>query len=420
MRTTDLPIPPDPANAPLPAADAAPSPPPPHTTVISSDQPLELRLAQDDRWFKVLNWLWDSGTWAEITDGQRNVLMTLVRLRDDQSGLSYAPIDDLCRLTGLRRAGVYKILAELVEHPRTLLARCGPSRFRTLPGRTPRTRGASRSESAPGQSTPMDLRAERVHLCRQKSTQVDSESTPVDAAASAPQGTCARSIETELRIKNSIDDGVRASGRNSIDRTAPPAVPSDPESHDPRRLDRLVGQPHELEEALRLLRAGAVHIKPIERLMGFQQRDALSLLEQTEVDLETVRVAVTNANHLAEKNQIKSTWRGYVATQLRNGCSLFAGVRHLPQQVGAIDARLRALACRFGDDDSAAMLNRWWSELAPAMRGLALSRVELDLADEQLWKIVLARAWVATHERARPITHRPNRPEPRRRVAAEE
>lgn len=121
-----------------------------HITCISSDAPVEIRIdgADDGTWFRVLNWLIDSGVWASLARSEMAVLGVLLRHRNQDGLVLGLSIDHIARLAGLKRSQAYASLAALASHPAGLLAHDKRrSLFEPLPGRCWATR---RSGAPPG------------------------------------------------------------------------------------------------------------------------------------------------------------------------------------------------------------------------------------------------------------------------------
>lgn len=106
-----------------------------HTTIIQTDYAPRILVQEDDgRWFKVLNWLFVSRTWAGMTEGPKSVLMPLLHHRR-QDGLTLMNVPALADEAGLSIRGTQQALKTLLEHPAALLASHGPGIWEPLPER---------------------------------------------------------------------------------------------------------------------------------------------------------------------------------------------------------------------------------------------------------------------------------------------
>lgn len=103
--------------------NSAPTPPEACRTEVHIHDPATVVFHEHDdgRWFRVLNWLTDSGVWAGMTDAMRSVLIVLLRHRD-RGGLARIATAELARQAGLSVRGTQNALKQLSEHPAALLA----------------------------------------------------------------------------------------------------------------------------------------------------------------------------------------------------------------------------------------------------------------------------------------------------------
>lgn len=119
-----------------------------HTTTIRTDfAPSEIIVRGDDgRWFRVLNWLNDSGIWAALPANQKAVMWPLHRHRQP-SGLMVQPLSLIGREAGLGRSATYDAIQGLLAHSASLLARHG-SALIVLPGRDFAGRASATADAA--------------------------------------------------------------------------------------------------------------------------------------------------------------------------------------------------------------------------------------------------------------------------------
>lgn len=164
-------------------------------------------------WCRCPDDLIDEGILAQLSECALRLLMVFLRHNkphshayDARSGTVESSINDLARVTGRSRSSVYQGIKELIEHPRSLLARCGPNKYLVLPGwvYAARTQGAASAPSHPAGSVgshasprPSGSAARPLESSRAagaSSTGVDRVSTVVDAC---PQWERARASQTE-------------------------------------------------------------------------------------------------------------------------------------------------------------------------------------------------------------------------------
>ncbi len=92
-------------------------------------------------WHRVLNILWDEGIVQELSDRGFRTLYAFLRLNDsakrggalDENGLVFAPLPRLMAVVRKGRTYVYGARAELLAHPRGLLAERESDRYAVLP-----------------------------------------------------------------------------------------------------------------------------------------------------------------------------------------------------------------------------------------------------------------------------------------------
>lgn len=90
---------------------------PRHTTIVNSDQAIaevNVRFVQEDdgRWFRLLNWLVDSGLWASLPEAGQGVLVVLAR-HASPDGTSLPSFETLIAQSGKSRSAVYRGLKQL-------------------------------------------------------------------------------------------------------------------------------------------------------------------------------------------------------------------------------------------------------------------------------------------------------------------
>ena len=102
------------------------TPHPIHTTLIQTEGPHRVTVepSDDGRWFRVLNWLTQSGIWAALPANQKAVLIPLHQHRSP-NGLVLAPLSVIGQEAGLGRSATYDAIQGLLAHPAGLLARQG-------------------------------------------------------------------------------------------------------------------------------------------------------------------------------------------------------------------------------------------------------------------------------------------------------
>lgn len=265
-----------------------------HITCISSDAPVEIRIdaADDGTWFRVLNWLIDSGVWASLARSEMSLLGVLLRHRNQDGLVLGLSIDHLARLAGLKRSQAYASLAALASHPAGLLAHDKRrSLFEPLPGRCWATR---RSGAPPGVHGPPVQRGGLLSS--------GSENSPAGRTASrAPNEFCLSS--------------------NREAKTAAAAAESQRENEIAAAAALLIREGLPEPEANRLAAAA-----------GYA----------------TVRRVVLNADALEARGKLRKR-RSYIALGVRDGYSLFDGaerdaVRALRTKAsGHVDASIAEL-----------------------------------------------------------------------------
>ena len=102
------------------------TPHPIHTTLIQTEGPHRVTVepSDDGRWFRVLNWLTQSGIWAALPANQKAVLIPLHQHRSPD-GLVLVPLSVIGQEAGLGRSATYDAIQGLLAHPAGLLARQG-------------------------------------------------------------------------------------------------------------------------------------------------------------------------------------------------------------------------------------------------------------------------------------------------------
>jgi len=208
-----------------------------HSAQVLSDRAIrsvhvELVEADDGRWFRVLRGIVRSGFWASLNHRHQSLLIVMCELRDDETGVAFAPMhactapdgtdhQGLLALTGLQEPTIRQAIREMTasrpspdresENDRGiaaagLLARLGRDTFSVLPGR--RYAGRRRDHEPPPE--PPDATASRPRCCSIKN----------DAAASKPLPAVRipAPLKTNQPIPSAIEIGsnqnqVRATGR---------------------------------------------------------------------------------------------------------------------------------------------------------------------------------------------------------------
>lgn len=270
-----------------------------HITMISSDEPVAISIGGGDgTWFRVLNWLIDSGVWASLSRSELAILGVLLRHRNQDGLVLGLSIEELGRLAGISKSQSYAAIASLRSHPARLLAhdkRC--SLFEPLPGRT---WAARRSGAPPGLAPPF---RETVQLSE------IPESIPAGRNIAPPL----LPVPPLLRSEEKRDQKAAASARL-------------PEPRDP--------------DEERIAAAAALL-----RREGIEEPEAIALARSA--GYETVRRVIANADELAERKQIRSSRRAYIANGVRAGYSLYEPLeRKLADELkakvaGIVDDELR-------------------------------------------------------------------------------
>lgn len=240
-----------------------------HITCISSDAPVEIRIdaADDGTWFRVLNWLIDSGVWASLARSEMAVLGVLLRHRNRDGLVLGLSIDHIARLAGLKRSQAYASLAALASHPAGLLAHDKRrSLFEPLPGRC---WAARRSGAPPGVHGPP----------------VQRGGLSSSGAENNPAGRTASRAPDEFSLTS-----------NRESKTAAAA---------------------ESERENQTAAAAALLIRE-----GLPEPEANSLAASA--GYATVRRVVLNADALAARGKLRNR-RSYIALGVRDGYGLFEG-----------------------------------------------------------------------------------------------
>lgn len=175
---------------------------PQHTTRAyiehAADQRVDITIApieNDGRWFRVLNWLIDSGVWASLSDHARSMLTVLMRHRGADGLVRFdpravpSPIEYMGWQAGLSRSGAYRALTILREHPTGLLAVVAPQVWEPLPNR----QWAGRSADPPDRGIQNPIHG----------TGNPTSGTGTEVAL---RGTRARQPEKELRLNTNTKE----------------------------------------------------------------------------------------------------------------------------------------------------------------------------------------------------------------------
>jgi hypothetical protein len=244
-----------------------------HITCISSDAPVEIRIDDSDgTWFRVLNWLIDSGVWSTLQRSEMAVLGVLLRHRNQDGLVLGLSIDTIARLAGLKRSQAYASLAALATHPAGLLAHDKRrSFFEPLPGRC----WASRRSGAPrGLHGPPVQRAGLLS----------------DGAESCPTGRTASRAPSELVLNSCPTERKTAAAAEA----------------------REISKDAEAAAA-----AAALLVRE-----GLPEAEARRLAATA--GYTTVRRIIANADALAARGRLRNR-RSYIALGVRDEYSLFEG-----------------------------------------------------------------------------------------------
>lgn len=83
-----------------------------HRTVIESDQPIEVQVKGDGRWFRLFAAVVESGAWHRLSPSAAKVLVVLAKFAND-SWLAWPGITTIQGRAGVSRASVYRAVDEL-------------------------------------------------------------------------------------------------------------------------------------------------------------------------------------------------------------------------------------------------------------------------------------------------------------------
>lgn len=318
--------------------------PPVHTTIVQTEGPHEITvrpMADDGRWFRVLNWFYDNIV-PELDGAQVKVMLGILRDRDNTTGLSRVTRSQMAAHLRLSRGTVTDAIKGLLALG--LITDHGAAGLSAFPDRT----FAGRF--------------------------LDCSTNRTNALTCSPNRTFP---PPEFdRSNTACIDRVRG---DSIPKTNPPR---------PDRTIRLrpstpAVQIGDDDDRVRMLCAGMAP-----RHRGFTPEAARSILASTGASTATVRDAIRNAAFKADRGDLRH-WQGYVATQLRQGCALFETLQAIDDQVQRVEDRLRRLVAEFADQEQAAAVTRWFDAMPVRERARAISKASMALPDSQLWPRVM-------------------------------
>lgn len=222
--------------------------------------------ASDGRWFRVLNWLIDSGAWARLTPSQMALLGVLCRFRGDD-GFSAVATDDLVRLSGVGRSQTFVAIRDLITAG--LLAKRSVGVWHVMPGHDwarRRQSGPPDFESGPLDSLSLPSPAHRTASPAHRTTP-ESQRIPV-------------SFSEETETKTAAADSRRESRKDAA--------------------------------------AAALSRE------GFSKGDIERLLATAHPSI--VFEAIASCQALAEKGKLRGQRRGYIQGHIRGTWSLFEAV----------------------------------------------------------------------------------------------
>lgn len=155
----------------------APDPSQLHRAYVQTDQPIEsvhVKLAEPggERWFKFLRSIVRDGTWASLHARHQSLLVVMLELRDDETGLAYAPAQPttapngqphkgLLALSGLAEPTIRQAIREMCIMG--LLARAGADLYFVVPGRVFAGRKADAKPDATASPPPPSSGHTRCH-----------------------------------------------------------------------------------------------------------------------------------------------------------------------------------------------------------------------------------------------------------------
>ena len=312
-----------------------------HTTTLHTEQPpasITVSFEQaSNRWYKALHDLHDLGIFRSLPDREFRVFRTLEHFRDDRTGHARVTVPMFINDTGYSERTVYYAINGLLANPNRLLAELGRDLYAVLPGWTFATRPQGHAE-----------------FCTPLQNSLQGRAGLLQGRAENPSPT--KETRARIEFKNlDIDD-------------------------DDMRVKLLTES------------------KTAERFGGpFSLSDAMGLLRSTGADAETVRVAVRNADAYAASGKLR-VWRGYVATQIKHGCTLFASIARQDDEHTRnrdLVRRLVEAAEKAGGVEDALAIRAWWDGLG--RRGQLTVFDAGDRArypDDRLWEILRSKARV--------------------------
>lgn len=307
-----------------------------HLTLLQTDEPVRIVVGErSDRWHRVLNALYAEGIMAGLKDREYRVLHVMMLLRQDD-GHAYAPVESIRTLTGYTSSrNIEYALSALLGHPRGLLAAAGRDRYLVLPGWS----FAGRDERP------------------------------------APNG---RALE-----RTNVREPTHHRSRITHDRSWPgPAVQELRARFDPER--EFVVDDELLAELCRA--------EPGRKGGAFSASDAAGLIRSA--DAQTVRTAIRNADALGKSGTLKN-WRGYVAKQIRTGCTLFAGLQDQEDNAARNREALARAAEHAGESGPRALA--WFDALPVKDRAAMFDARDRAMPPDQLWN----RVWSIADARAK-------------------
>lgn len=320
-----------------PAAPAAPQ----HTTVIHGDQAVaQVIFAQPDdgRWFRLLNWLVDSGTWAVLEPSEASTLVVLAR-HASSDGTSLPAMEDLCSQSGLHRASVYRALKSLEK--RVVIRKVRGGAYELFPGRP----FAGRRQPAPAQPT-----------------------------APEPPVTLSRGRDWPSHPCNSVSHP-----RDGLSHRCDPLLRQDKE-HDDAETPREGG-------------GGDVILQELEADLakhGVNRRNVQSLVGTYGV--EAVRDSLANALYAKRTGQLRKNVKAYLYWSLSRGMGLY---REVANERIAEGGRLikAAIDAAVHTTDEAAVLNAAFGRADAPLRSGAVEIHELrGLSPRAVIDLLLERA----------------------------
>jgi len=99
-----------------------------HTTIISSDEPVEIKIGGDHRWFRMFSSVIETGVWSRLSPAAAKILVTIAKYADS-NWMAWPGISSLQVSAGVSRRSVYRSLDELERVGLLLRRRRGGGTF---------------------------------------------------------------------------------------------------------------------------------------------------------------------------------------------------------------------------------------------------------------------------------------------------